>query len=450
MSTVVGAEQRLKDLHITLPAPPTPFGSYAEAVQTGNLLFVSGMLPTEGRTAAFVGRVGAELDVDTAARAARLAAVNALAVAREHLGSLDRVTRIVRLGVSVATSGDVRDQPKIADGASNLLQDVFGESKNPSRLVYGVASLPLGVPVEVEVILEVAPAATEKEPRVEHPTFYRTIKVDGLSLFYREAGPKDAATLLLLHGLPSSSRMFEPLFARLSDRYHLVAPDYPGFGHSDWPDPKTFAYTFDHYAEIVTHFTEALGLDRYALYMQDYGGPVGFRMALAHPERVQALIVQDAVAHNEGLGANWKTRRAFWADRAGNEAALRTNLLSLATTRTRHVGSDPNVERYDPDLWTDEFAFLNQPGQADVQSDLFYDYRTNVDAYPRWQAWMREKQPRLLVIWGKHDLSFELSEPENYRRDVPNADVHVLDAGHFALDTAADEIAELVRSFLAR
>ena len=140
---------------------------------------------------------------------------------------------------------------------------------------------------------------------MEHPTFYRTAKIDGLNIFYREAGPQDAPTLLLLHGLPSSSRMFEPLFARLSDRYHLVAPDYPGFGHSDWPDPKTFAYTFDHYAEIISHFTEALGLERYTLYMQDYGGPVGFRMALTHPDRVQALIVQDAVAHNEGLGANW-------------------------------------------------------------------------------------------------------------------------------------------------
>jgi pimeloyl-ACP methyl ester carboxylesterase len=242
--------------------------------------------------------------------------------------------------------------------------------------------------------------------------------------------------------------MFEPLFARLSDQYHLVAPDYPGFGHSDWPDPKTFAYTFDHYAEIVSHFTQALGLDHYTLYMQDYGGPVGFRMAMAHPERVDGLIVQDAVAHNEGLGANWTARRAFWTDRAANEGALRTNLLSLAVTRTRHVGSDPNVERYDPDLWTDEFAFLSQPGQGDIQSDLFYDYRTNVDAYPKWQAWMRERDPRLLVIWGKYDLSFDLSEPEAYRRDVPHADVHVLDAGHFALDTAANEIAALVRSFL--
>ena len=283
---------------------------------------------------------------------------------------------------------------------------------------------------------------------MKYPTFYRTLQIDELSIFYREAGPKGAPTILLLHGLPSSSRMFEPLFARLSDRYHLVAPDYPGFGHSEWPDAKNFAYTFDHYAEIMSHFTEALSLSSYTLYMQDYGGPVGFRMALQHSDRIEGLIVQDAVAHNEGLGANWKTRRAFWADRAANESALRTNLLSLAATRTRHVGDDPNVDRYDPDLWTDEFYFLNQPGQADIQSDLFYDYRTNVDGYPKWQAWMREKQPRLLVIWGKHESSFDSSEPESYRRDVPNAEVHIVDGGHFALDTAADEIADLVRDFV--
>jgi len=293
-----------------------------------------------------------------------------------------------------------------------------------------------------------ARVAQRKEQPVKHATSYRTIQVDGLSIFYREAGPKNAPAILLLHGLPSSSRMFEPLLSRLSDRYHLVAPDYPGFGHSDWPDPKKFAYTFDHLAEIMGHFTDAIGLARYTLYLQDYGGPVGFRMVLAHPERVAALIVQDAVAHNEGLGANWKTRRAFWADRAANESALRTNLLSLQTTRTRHVGDDPNVAAYDPDLWTDEFAFLNQPGQVEIQSDLFYDYRTNVDAYPKWQAWLREQQPRLLIIWGKHDLSFDLGEPERYRKDVPKAEVHVLEAGHFALDTAADEIAALVQGFV--
>jgi pimeloyl-ACP methyl ester carboxylesterase len=283
---------------------------------------------------------------------------------------------------------------------------------------------------------------------MKHPICYRTIQVDGLSIFYREAGSQNAPTILLLHGLPSSSRMFQAMLTRLADDYHLIAPDYPGFGHSDWPDPKLFAYTFDHVAAVMDDFTQALGLSRYTLYMQDYGGPVGFRMALAHPDRVRSLIVQDAVAHNEGLGANWATRRAFWADRPAYEEDLRKNLLSLATTKTRHIGDDPNVELYDPDLWTDEYAFLNAPGHAQIQSDLFYDYRTNVDAYPKWQAWMQETQPKLLVIWEKHDLSFDLGEPERYRKDVASAEVHVLDAGHFALDTNADEIGELVRQFV--
>jgi pimeloyl-ACP methyl ester carboxylesterase len=171
-------------------------------------------------------------------------------------------------------------------------------------------------------------------------------------------------------------------------------------------------------------------------------------MVLAYPERVQSLIVQDAVAHNEGLGANWATRRAFWADRPAHEETLRKNLLSLAATKTRHVGDDPKTELYDPDLWTDEYAFLNSPGQAQIQSDLFYDYRTNVGAYPKWQAWLQKTRPKLLVLWGKHDLSFDLGEPERYRKDVPEAEVHLLDAGHFALDTKADEIAALVREFM--
>jgi pimeloyl-ACP methyl ester carboxylesterase len=283
---------------------------------------------------------------------------------------------------------------------------------------------------------------------VEHPTFYRTVNVGGLSIFYREAGPKDAPVLLLLHGFPSSSRMFEPLFARLSDRYHLVAPDYPGFGHSDWPDPKRFDYTFDNIAAVINGFTQAIGLSRYSLYMQDYGGPVGFRLILANPERVQLLIVQNAVAHNDGLGPIWATRRAFWADRPAHEEALRANLLSLAATKSRHIGSDPKVELYDPDLWTDEYAFLNAPGQAQIQTDLFYDYRTNVAAYPRWQAWLQKTKPRLLVLWGKYDPSFDIGEPERYRKDVPSVEIHVLDAGHFALDTKADETAELIRKFI--
>jgi pimeloyl-ACP methyl ester carboxylesterase len=274
-------------------------------------------------------------------------------------------------------------------------------------------------------------------------THYRTVTVDGLDIFYREAGPSTAPTMLMLHGFPSSSRMFEPLLSRLADRWRMIAPDYPGFGHSDTTTP----YTFDRIAEVMAGFTDALGLDRYTLYMQDYGGPVGFRMALARPGRVAGLIVQNAVAHDSGLGPKWAVRRAFWADRATHEKELRENLLSWETTRNRHVGTDPAVDRYDPDLWTDEDAFLHRPGQADRQTDLFHDYRTNVESYPAWQRWLRDTQPPLLVIWGRHDPSFTLSEPDAYRADVPNAAVHILDGGHFVLDTRADEVAALIHDF---
>jgi pimeloyl-ACP methyl ester carboxylesterase len=243
-------------------------------------------------------------------------------------------------------------------------------------------------------------------------TTYRTVDVDGIEIFYRAAGPADAPTILLLHGFPSSSRMWEPLLTRLGDAFHLVAPDYPGFGHSATPDPAVFAYTFDHLAEVIDGFTGKLGLTRYTLFLQDYGGPIGFRLALAHPDRVQALIVQNAV------------------------------------TRLRHVGTSPKPENYDPDLWTDELAFLQRPNQADIQTDLFSDYQTNVASYPAWQQWLRDQQPPLLVTWGRYDPSFESAEAEAYKRDVPGAEVYLLEAGHFALEEQAAQIAELTRGFL--
>ena len=281
------------------------------------------------------------------------------------------------------------------------------------------------------------------------PIHYRIVQVDGLSIFYREAGPEDASAILLLHGFPSSSRMFNPLFERLSTKYHLIAPDYPGFGHSDHPVASSFSYTFDRIATVMDHFTAAVGLTRYNLYLQDYGGPVGFRLAIAHPDQLQNLIIQNAVAHEDGLGPLWETRRKFWADRSTYESALRANLSSLEATRQRHIGKDPDISRYDPDLWTDEFAFLSQPGEAQIQSDLFYDYRTNMASYPAWQAWLRRRQPRLLVLWGKYDPSFQVAEAAAYQRDVKNAEVHILDAGHFALDTNADQIATVIDHFLS-
>lgn len=278
---------------------------------------------------------------------------------------------------------------------------------------------------------------------------YESVGIDGLDIFYREAGPRDAPVLLLLHGFPSSSRMYETLLPPLADRYRLIAPDYPGFGHSTALPPNEFVYTFDRLAQVMTAFADRLELGRFALFVQDYGGPVGFRMAQAQPERIRGIVVQNAVAHEEGLGPLWATRKAFWADRARHEAALRANLLSFDATRLRHVGHTPRPERYDPDAWHDEFAFLSSPGQIDIQTELFYDYRTNVERYPQWQQYMREHQPPMLVVWGRHDPSFAVEGAHAYQRDVPDAQVHLLDAGHFALDEACDEVASLTRSFLA-
>jgi pimeloyl-ACP methyl ester carboxylesterase len=242
--------------------------------------------------------------------------------------------------------------------------------------------------------------------------------------------------------------MYEPLFTRLADAFHLVAPDHPGFGHSEAPDPTGFDYTFDNIARIIGRFTELLRLDRYHLFVHDYGGPVGFRLAAAHPDRVASLVIQNAVVHEDGLGPLWQTRRDFWADRSSNEAALRANFLSFDATRQRHVGTSPYVSLYDPDRWTEEFAFLSRPGQGDIQMDLFYDYRTDIASYPAWQQWLRHHQPPLLVLWGRFDPSFQIEEAEAYRRDVPNAEVHVLDAGHFALDEKSATVARLTRKFL--
>jgi pimeloyl-ACP methyl ester carboxylesterase len=285
----------------------------------------------------------------------------------------------------------------------------------------------------------------------EHSIRYDSIRVDGQDIFYRESGPNDAPTILLLHGLPSSSRMYQPLLeSSLSENYHLVAPDYPGFGHSSWPNPKEFTYTFDALAKVMQDFADNLHLDRYTLFMQDYGGPVGFRMALLHPEKIQAMIIQNAVSHEEGLSPLWAVRRAFWEDRAAHEAEVRTNLLSLEATKKRHVGTSPDVSRYNPDLWVDEYYFLNQPGQADIQLDLFYDYQNNVKSYPKWQQWLRDHHPALLVLWGRYDTSFTTAGGEAYQRDDPRAEVHILDAGHFAMDLKSAEIIQLTEAFMKK
>jgi pimeloyl-ACP methyl ester carboxylesterase len=243
--------------------------------------------------------------------------------------------------------------------------------------------------------------------------------------------------------------MYQPMLeSSLSAEHRLIAPDFPGFGHSSWPGPKEFSYTFDHLAQVTEHFADELKLNRYTLYLHDYGGPVGMRMAVEHPEKVEAIIIQNAVSHEEGLSSLWAARRAFWNDRAAHEAAFRKSFLSLETTRNRHIGTSPHPERIDPDTWTDEFYFLNQPGQADIQVDLFFDYQNNLKAYPIWQKWLREHQPRMLVLWGRYDPSFIVAGAEAYRKNVPRAEIHILDAGHFALDEQAPEVIRLTEAFM--
>lgn len=281
-------------------------------------------------------------------------------------------------------------------------------------------------------------------------TTYRTIRIHDLNIFYRESGDKAAPHVLLLHGFPSSSRMYDRLMPLLAAHYHVVAPDYPGFGHSDAPDPERFAYTFDNIASIIDEFTMQLGMKRFVLFVQDYGGPVGFRLATAAPDRIKAIVVQNAVAHDAGLGPLWATRREYWAHREAFASRLRENFISYDAARLRHVGNDPHPERYDPDLWTDESAFLNRPGQVRIQENLFYDYRTNVASYPAWQAYLRDHQPPLLVVWGSYDPSFAEAGAWAYQHDIPDAEIHLLEAGHFAMDTHVDEVATLTLQFLAR
>lgn len=277
----------------------------------------------------------------------------------------------------------------------------------------------------------------------------RHATVAGVDLFYLEAGPKEVPTVVLLHGYPSSSRMYAPVIPLLADRYHLIAPDYPGFGQSEAPPPSRYRYTFDHLAETMGAPLEQLNVDRYVLFMQDYGGPLGMRMALAHPQRVQALIVQNANAYEEGLGLKWAGIARYWADPTAHSEQVDA-FMSLEGAKQRHLGNSPHPERYNPDTWTDEFALLSRPGQREIQAALLYDYRTNVAAYPAWQAWLRQHKPPTLVLWGRYDPSFIVPGALAYARDVPDAEIHILDAGHFALDEQADKVAQFTRDFLAR
>ena len=280
-------------------------------------------------------------------------------------------------------------------------------------------------------------------------TRHRIAKIDGIDIFYREAGPADAPVVVLLHGFPTSSHMFRNLIPALSDRYHVIAPDYPAFGHSAMPARKDFPYTFAKFAELTDGLLNQLGATRYALYVMDYGAPVGYRLALKHPERVSALIVQNGNAYEEGLRDFWTPIKAYWAEPDKYRDKMRKGLTPEAT-KSQYVDGVRDVSRIDPDSWVLDQALLQRPGNDEVQLDLFRDYATNVALYPKFQDFFRTRKPPTLIVWGKNDKIFPAEGAQPYLRDLPDAELHLLDTGHFALEDKGDEIAGLMRDFLGR
>jgi pimeloyl-ACP methyl ester carboxylesterase len=279
---------------------------------------------------------------------------------------------------------------------------------------------------------------------------YRAIDVDGLKIFYREAGPTDATKLLLLHGFPSASHMFRNLIPLLADSFHVVAPDLPGFGQSEMKAPDTCAYTFENIAGAIDRFTEIVGFDRFAIYVFDYGAPTGFRIAMRHPERISAIISQNGNAYEEGLSEGWSPIRNYWQNpSAENRKALRA-FLAPETTRWQYTHGVPDETMVSPDGYSLDNFYLARPGADEVQLDLLGDYKSNIALYPEFQNYLRTHKPALLAVWGRNDPFFLPAGAEAFRRDIPHADVRFLDTGHFALETHCEEIAMAIRGFLPR
>jgi pimeloyl-ACP methyl ester carboxylesterase len=295
-------------------------------------------------------------------------------------------------------------------------------------------------------------AAARQAAAGEGNVLHKTVKVGDLDIFYREAGPKDAPTLLLLHGFPTSSQMFRNLIPALADQYHIVAPDYPGYGYSSMPPHDQFAYTFDNLAKVIDGFTTALRLTKYALYVQDYGAPVGYRLAVAHPERVTAIVVQNGNAYDEGIDNDfWKPFKEYWKDPSSKEKrdALR-GLLTYKATLWQYTTGAKNPELVPPDGSAEDQFLMDRPGNDEIQLDLFLSYGSNPPLYPQWQAYFRKYQPPMLIAWGKNDQIFPPAGAEPYKRDLKTLDFHLIDAGHFVLETDNETVAKLMRAFLAK
>jgi pimeloyl-ACP methyl ester carboxylesterase len=277
----------------------------------------------------------------------------------------------------------------------------------------------------------------------------QTISVDGQTIFYREAGNnKNAPTILLLHGFPTSSHMFRDLIPALADKFHLIAPDYPGFGYSSMPTVDKFQYTFDHLAEIVDKFITQIGLERYSIYVMDYGAPIGYRLAVKHPESIEGLIVQNGNAYDEGLGEFWEPLRAYWSEPSEKNKDALMKLLTIEATKWQYTHGVRNENAISPDNWILDQSLLERPGNKEIQLQLFYDYRSNLPLYPPWQEYFRKYQPPTLVVWGKNDNIFLKEGAIPYQRDLKNIEVHLLDTGHFALEEEGELIAKLISRFL--
>lgn len=276
----------------------------------------------------------------------------------------------------------------------------------------------------------------------------QTITVDGQTIFYREAGDKEKPTILLLHGFPTSSHMFRNVIPALADKFHLVAPDYPGFGYSSMPLVDTFEYTFDHLAEIMDKFVTQIGLERYSLYVMDYGAPVGYRIAVKHPEKIEALIVQNGNAYDEGLGEFWEPLRAYWSDPTEKNKNALKKFLTLEATKWQYTHGVKDENAISPDNWIHDQMLLDRPGNNEIQLQLFYDYKSNPPLYPQWQEYFRKYQPPTLVVWGRNDIIFPKEGAIPYQRDLENVQIHLLNTGHFALEEEGEQIAELISRFL--
>jgi pimeloyl-ACP methyl ester carboxylesterase len=299
------------------------------------------------------------------------------------------------------------------------------------------------------------PAATDAKAATNVATTaavsYRTVKIDGVNVFYREAGPKNAPVLLLLHGFPTSSQMFRNLIPRLADRYRVIAPDYPGYGQSDMPAMDKFQYSFDNYAKVIDKFTEVLALKKFSLYVQDYGAPVGYRIAAAHPERISAIVVQNGNAYDEGLDNEfWVPAKAYWADKSKANGDKLRGLFELSATKWQYSEGIRDMTHISPDAWTVDQAYMDRPGNKDIQLEMFYSYGSNPPLYPGWQAYFRKHQPPMLIVWGKNDKIFPPAGAHPYLRDLPKAELHLLDTGHFALEEDGEKISQLMREFLQR